>query len=114
MTEINIEYLITELVKAEVWKAGCIKAFGKEFVSNQELANAVKEIGRAELYRSSTFHSAAAIGDVDSFEQFCNNKVYVSVDRPYLTKAMLIKAFEKELRADYDTYCTENHQEDNH
>lgn len=108
MTEINIEYLITELVRAEIWKAGCLKVFGEELHSYEEIANIIKEIGRAELYRSNTFHSAAAIGDVDNFEQFCDNKVYVSTDRPYLTKAMLIKAFEKELRTDYDTYRKEN------
>lgn len=107
MTEINIEYLISELVKAEIWKAGCLKVFGEELHSCEEMAAKVKEVGRHEIYRNSTF-TDAAVRSPQNFEEYCEQKVYVPSSSPVLTSAMILKEFKKELKADYDTYRKEN------
>ena len=106
----HIEYLITELVKAEIWREGCLAAFGREVESEAELVDAVKEYGREIVYKANTYNFAGA---ADNFEDFCKNKVLGYPRNEYLIQAMLIKAFEKELRKDYEAYCKEVTAEDN-
>ena len=104
MNEISIDYLVHELAKAECWRTGCEALFGKEFVSNEELAKAVMEVGRKELNSKSTYHFVT--DDANTFEEYCEAKV-LGYRKGLLTKEAFIKVFEKELRADYETYCTE-------
>lgn len=108
----NIEYLISALVDAECRREGCLKVFGKEWVADDDMPRLVKEAGRAVVYRNNTFSNGAVVG-AESFEDFCEKKVYSYPMAEHLTKAMLIKAFRKELRKDYDTYCEKENAEDN-
>lgn len=108
----HIEYLITELVNAASWREGCLEMFGVDDVTSEELPMLLKKAGRAYLYRNNTFSNEAVVG-AESFEDFCDKKVYSYPMVDYLTKAMIIKAFEKELRNDYEYYC-EKYDEENY
>lgn len=103
-------YLIKELAKQQMWKIGCEKLFGQE-VSIDELPSAILEIGRQKMYADNTFSEGTMqmfdeTRRLDTFEEYSREKV-IGYHDELLSKQMLITVFEKELRSDYEKFCTE-------
>lgn len=97
----NVEYLITELAKAEMWRVGCEKLFGKEIDTVDELPAEIIRIGRERMFNE--YFLSEPCGICETYEEYCANRE-LSYRSKLFTKETLFKVFEKELRAEYETF----------
>lgn len=95
------EYLIAELAQTEMWRIGCERLFGEEVEKLDELPQKIMIIGRREMYKDNFL--SEPYGVCDTFEEYCEHRVLTHRSQMF-TKELLIKIFEKELRADYEAF----------